>query len=155
TNATKDKRKCNKAGKPPVAHSEACAFQFTGTAGVKTTLTQLVPIDGITPGATLVLSGWAYAKNVAVGGKLQVKLKYTDTTKAKVKLEVAPGSYEYVKLQQVATVTGALDSVKVTLSMQADGGKFYVDDISLTLTSSVRRDGLIALPGVPGLSRQG
>ncbi|MBC8098886.1 MAG: glycoside hydrolase family 44 protein, partial [Armatimonadetes bacterium] len=82
TNATKDKRKCNKAGKPPVAHSEACAFQFTGTVGVKTTLTQLVPIDGISPGATLVLSGWAYAKNVTIGGKLQVKLKYTDTTKA-------------------------------------------------------------------------
>lgn len=133
-NLVKDKRKCNKAGKPPFAHAGNCAFQFTGTPGVKSSITQQPDGSAILAGDTLTLSAWVYAKKLSGAGKVLGKVKFADSTKLKLKLAVAPGSYPYGLLVDSDQAAGTPTGIKVVIKMNNGGGKFFIDGISLGLT---------------------
>ncbi|HEX2623044.1 MAG TPA: hypothetical protein VHL11_22945, partial [Phototrophicaceae bacterium] len=145
-NTVKDKRKCNKDGKPPISKTGDCTFQFTGTGGINSSITQQVDPSAILSGDTLVLSAWIYGKNISGGGKIQAKLKYGDTGKTKIKFAVLPGSYTYGQFVNAEQTIGTPTTAKVTVIMNSGSGKFYVDDISLALTAAGARAASHALP---------
>jgi hypothetical protein len=144
-NLVKDKRKCNKDGKPAVAHNGECGFLFTGTAGVKSSITQTVLTGGINGGDSLTLSAWVNGKSLSAGGKLTAKLSYADGVNNKLKLNLTPGSYAYTQSSTSQAVgTNALSGLKVTISMKSGSGKFIIDDVSLSVSTGTQN--LFPLP---------
>lgn len=148
----KDKRKCNKDGKPPVAHSGTCAFQFTGTLGFNSNISQSVDPAGINAGDTLSLTAWIRGKNITAGGKVMAKVNFGDGSKTKIKFAISPGSYDYTQSIQAKSLTGIPSSVKVVVAMTNGGGKFIIDDASLGVTAAARTvssgtESVLPLPG--------
>jgi murein DD-endopeptidase MepM/ murein hydrolase activator NlpD len=151
-NPTKDKRKCNKDGKPPVAHNGDCAFQFNGDPG-KTTLEQSVILQNNLSDGTLTLYAWFNIKSQQ-GGKLMAKVQYTNGEKGKLKLEVpTSGEGQYGLKSTQGTILNTVESLKIIVSMKNGSGKFLIDDVSLILTTSLfdvlDRDVLLPLPSSP------
>jgi hypothetical protein len=148
TDANKaDKLKCDKADKI-VAHSAPCAFAFSGNPdGSPSALSQQVSdFSALTHGATLTLSAWIDPKSASVGTKFaQVKISYGDGSNTKLKLSLPEGD-GYLQQTDSATLdlTGRMvQSVKVDLKYDQSDGKFYVDDVTLTVEAGAA---LFALP---------
>jgi hypothetical protein len=135
-NLIKDKRKCNKDGKPPVAFAGNCAFMFTGTAGVKSSIEQMVNVSSINSGDTLILSAQVNTKNISSGGKIIAKMTYADSSKDKAKISIPPGTSPYAPLSQFKQAgTAEMTGLKVSVSMKPGSGKFFVDNVSLLLNT--------------------
>lgn len=129
------KRKCNKAGKPPVAYSGQCAFMFKSQAGVSSAITQSPSAAAISSGDILTFSAALNGSKLAAGaGKLQAKVIYANGTKTKLSPTVPHGTYPYTFQIDSATVTGIPTKVKVKVSVKPGGGKLFVDDVSVLLS---------------------
>ena len=144
--ANPDKIKCDKADKK-FAHSAPCAFMFKGNGdGSTSKLSQKVnDTSAFVHDSQVSLSAWVDRRSAPVGTRFaQVKIAYSDGSKDKLKLNI-PVSEGYI--QQTDSVlldlTGkTVKSVKVDLRHDSPKGKFFVDDVALT----VEAETLIRLP---------
>lgn len=133
-NLRQDKRKCNVDGKPPIAHSGECAFRFTGTSGILSSITQSVTVTDSAAGDTLTLSVWVKGKSISTGGKIQALITFEDNTKTKISIPVTPGKYAYTERVKSKAMSGKITSLRVRVSMNGGSGAFFVDDLKLMLT---------------------
>jgi hypothetical protein len=135
-----DKVKCNQAGKPPVTTMGSCAFVFKGGIGENSKLEQTASLNGLTlsQGETLGLSAWVKATNSAASGKIKVRVKYSDGTETG-KIDVSIGqSAEYTELKGSYTLESAnVSKIKVQINHRSSAGKVYVDDVRLSLGSTL------------------
>jgi alpha-tubulin suppressor-like RCC1 family protein len=138
-----DKVKCNKDGKPPVAKSGTCAFQFKSGAGEKTSLQQTLATQNWAAGETLNLSMFVKATNAAASGKVKVRVKYSDgTATGKIDANIVQ-SADYIQATGSHTLLSAnVSKVKLSIQNRSAVGKVLVDDVALTKATN----GLMALP---------
>jgi hypothetical protein len=146
-NPTKDKRKCNKPDKV-FSFTGLCAFQFKGSAGENSQISQKATGLNLQPGDTLALSVWVEGKNVVSGASVRVKITFTDDTKGKLSVDIETGSYNY---RQFTTTPLPLEKaaaeVKISVKNKMASGGFLVDDLSVIHTPVAGVDGgLLALP---------
>ncbi|MBC8100467.1 MAG: FG-GAP repeat protein [Armatimonadetes bacterium] len=145
TDATgRDKRKCDKAGKP-VAHGGDCAFMFKGnTDASSSNLAQmLTDTSGLVNSATILFSAYIDPRSAPSNitfGKAQLKL--SDGSKQKLTLAVPGGERgvtDYVVVQDQQTIlipAGAVVSKAVVKFIyQEQEGKYLIDDASFALVS--------------------
>ncbi|MBC8098607.1 MAG: hypothetical protein H7Y11_04135, partial [Armatimonadetes bacterium] len=132
-NLTGDKRKCNKESKPAVAFEGVCAFQFKGGLGEASKITQKPDFSALLIGDTLTLHAAVTGKGIVLGeGKIAVKIKYTDSTKLKITIEVPAGdTLTYTQLAKTDTITLAIASLKIDLSFKGLSGKYIVDAVQV------------------------
>jgi hypothetical protein len=138
-----DKVKCNKDGKPPVARTGTCTFQFKSGAGEKTSLQQTLATQTWVAGDTLQLSLFVKVTNGAASGKIKVRVKYSDGTETG-KIDVSIGqSAEYTELTGSHTLLSAnVSKVKLSVQNRSAAGKVLVDDVVLAKAAN----GLMGLP---------
>lgn len=145
-NPSSDKQVCNKIdrpGKPDkiVARTGSCAYQFKGSVAENSKLEQSVDLTAnpVVLGDTLMLGGLYTAKGT-VSAKVKVRVKYTDTTIAKVKITatiIAEATiYTALMGDLNVVITGVPASIKVQLQNKGTSGKVIFDDLSLTQTSA-------------------
>lgn len=145
TKATKkDKLKCNKVD-APVAHDGACAFMFRGNPNgvvskLKQNITDFTPlIDGV----TLQFSAYLDARSATPAATFaKVKVKLSNNSKIILKLSVPETSnrgvddYALVSATAPLVLNGAtITKVNIQVMTKETGGKFLVDDVSLTVES--------------------
>ncbi|MBC8100398.1 MAG: hypothetical protein H7Y11_13220, partial [Armatimonadetes bacterium] len=175
-NATGDKAKCDKEGKPAGARTGVCAFRFKGGVGEASKLTQTVSdnpvfsVVGVGVGDTVFAE--AFVNTLAEApGKLTLKVKYVTPTagangdgKDKISVDLAPTADIYTAFSTTPLVLAdAVTSVKVSISFKGIAGKMLVDDVTftregldITVGLTNRGGGLLELPKPqPGLSTQG
>lgn len=145
----KDKYKCNKPEKI-VANTGECAFMFKGNVdGSKSKLQQSIPtITSIVDGGTLTLSAFVDPRSAVIGSRIaKAKVKFSDNTKIKLDL-LLQESDTYLQLvdsELVVIPEGAsITQAKVFFSYGEVSGKYFVDDVSLTITTD---DALTETPG--------
>jgi alpha-tubulin suppressor-like RCC1 family protein len=139
-----DKVKCNKDGKPPVAKSGTCAFQFKSGAGEKTKIEQTLPIQSWAVGDALILSVFVKATNAAATGRVKVSIKYSDGTAAgKINADIVQTSDYTELIGSYALLSANVSKVKLSIQNRSAAGKVLVDDVLLLKGGVVR---LLALP---------
>jgi hypothetical protein len=128
----KSKRVCDKPEKI-VAHTGDCAFRLNAVAGINGGLSQKVGAFGDS-GDTLSLRLWVTAKKLGSQVEISAKVKYPDGTKQKLTIAVNTGTFVYTELSKTLALTGGAKNAKVVLRMPLGdgGGKYWVDDVSLT-----------------------
>ena len=141
TIASADKLKCDKADKT-FAYNGTCAFMFKGNPdGSTSKLLQKVSDTSVfVHGATVTLSTWIDPRSAPVGTKFaQAKIVYSDGSKSTLKLSIpAAGSYIQQADSVLLDLTGkSVKSVKVDLRYDGAKGKFFVDDVMLTIEAGV------------------
>jgi hypothetical protein len=143
-----DKVKCNKDGKPHVARTGTCAFQFKSGVGEATKLDQTIASSAQTwaVGDTLSLSVYVKAMNSAANGKIKGRIKYSDgTTTGKLDATIAQNS-DYMELVDSYTLESAnVSKIKLSVQNRSVAGKMLVDDVALLYTV-VGEAGLLPLP---------
>jgi hypothetical protein len=170
-NGAGDKGKCNKDkdgdGIPDkiVANTGNCAFQFKGSPGENSKLTQAVEDNPLFAqlglGAGDVLNASIFVNTeIATPGKLQIKVKYVDPTagagangKDKLNIDLA-ATVGYEQVTGSLTLADEVTKVGFSVKFSGQSGKMYVDDASLiraAATSATRtglggRNGLVPVP---------
>jgi N-acetylneuraminic acid mutarotase len=131
-----DKIKCNKDkdgdGIPDkiVAQDGNCAFQFKGGVGENARLAQTVSGGSFGAGDTLTLSGYVNTK--AGSGRLQVKVKYGDSTsKTKLSAEFVVTDGYQLLTDTDALASGNVAKIKAQIKHTSTAGKVRVDGMSL------------------------
>ncbi|MBC8170955.1 MAG: choice-of-anchor D domain-containing protein [Anaerolineae bacterium] len=146
-NGLKDKVKCAKEGKPPIAHTGECAFRFKGGIAENAKIQQTVEVANFAFSEANLLNLHVYLKTTGdqVAGKIKVVVAYTDTTlgKSKISVALAPADDYAEIVGSVGLLSGDLAKLKIQVSHKSLAGKVLVDGISLQLTANA----LIALPG--------
>jgi hypothetical protein len=125
-NATGDKFKCNKDGKPPVTTMGVCAFVFKGGAGENSKLEQTAALTDIafSNGDRLDLSAWVKATNASASGKLKVRVKYSDgTATGKIDAPITQNT-DYAELAGSYVLMSAnVSKIKVQINHKSGAGK--------------------------------
>ncbi|HEX2621423.1 MAG TPA: hypothetical protein VHL11_14790, partial [Phototrophicaceae bacterium] len=139
-NLTGDKRVVNKPDKT-FAHTGNAAFQFKGGAGEHSSLIQKPELTGLLPevGDEVVIQLYVRAKKVPNDGVIIAILKYADEAEGKIKFGVTipNGTYDYTVLASTSeAVTAAVQKVKLKISNKTIAGKFWIDDLNLTLVKA-------------------
>lgn len=140
-NLTQDRRRCN-ANNANFARDGQCVFIFTGQPGQVSTIAQVIN-SGVDPSDVLNLRFWAFASNLSGNARVQVRVRYTDSTPPTVvNLRLDNGSYGYREYTQAITVAEApVRDVRVIVVMANGGGLFRIDAISLSVAD------ILAIPG--------
>jgi hypothetical protein len=142
------------------SHSAPNTFQFKGFKGEKNSkIAQSVDLLSVTieAGDKLTLSAYVDQRsakvNVVIG---QLVVKYNDATpNDKVKLRMpavkTPG-YVLVSTDAITITNTDIKKISVQLLYKAPTGKFYIDDVSLTLSEPIvlLNGVLLPLPAAPG-----
>jgi hypothetical protein len=149
-NASRDKRKCNKTGKPPAAYAGECAYQFKSLPGENSKLGQNIDPAAFAPiqfgqGDEIVFSGYSYAKG-DVAAKAKIRVRYMDTALPRGKITVTLNAPHL----QYSAFTGDLSlllaaepsSIRIRLMNKGISGKVRFDALSLQFTDQA----LIPLP---------
>lgn len=141
-----DKLKCNKVD-VPVAHSGECAFMFRGNANGATTKINQNASDftALVDGATLQFSAYLDPRSATPGETFaKAKVKLSNGNKLILKLAVPASSsravedYVLVSASAPLALEGAtVVKVSTQLRNRETGGKFLLDDISLTVQGEV------------------
>lgn len=136
----KDKRKCNTDTKT-IAYSGECAFFFMGNPAspVGSRLIQTVgDLSLVVDGAGITLSAYLDRRNAPVNHKVaQVKVQYTDGSNDKLLLRIEGSGYTQLSDSLTLDFAGrTLDSIKADVRYKSTGGKYYVDEVSLQLTTT-------------------
>lgn len=148
-------------GASTTSHSAPNTFQFMGYAGEKNSkIAQAVSLleHSFEVGDELSLSAYVDQRtgnpNALIG---QVVIMYNDDTpNTKVTLKLpAVKTAGYVKLEANPIVISNTDIKKISVQLlyKAPTGKFYIDDVSLTLTEPIvlgASGGIVPLPAAPG-----
>lgn len=148
---SRDRIKCNKPGKNPVARTGNCAFRFKGGPDENSRLQQVPDISTLplTVGDTLRFSAFVDAGSSAQG-KIRVVVTYTDLTASKLNLNLLPTGAIYAEVTGILALnSAAVSQVKVQFRHNSPSGKVYVDDVSLLhlpAGSVAAEHGVIPLP---------
>jgi hypothetical protein len=126
----KSKRVCNKPDKV-LAYTGLCAFRFNSVSGVSGKLSQKVGAFGAI-GDVLTLRLWAKGKGLAQEVRINAKVVYQDNTNEKITLILNTGTFDYTEATDTLSLTGSATKAKVVFRMPTGGGKYWVDDVSLT-----------------------
>jgi hypothetical protein len=150
-----DKRLCND-GLIVAAHSRNCAYQFKANPSVKAKIQQVSLLDPVgLLGDRIDLGAWIKADTLSEGSQVKVVIKYPTQPKAKVTLEIPPGSYEYTFVR-VPSVNLPETPTKVKVTIQSTGeGSFVIDDVLAQRVingAPQLSSGLVPLPGGSGAS---
>ncbi|MBC8170888.1 MAG: FG-GAP repeat protein [Anaerolineae bacterium] len=156
--AKSDKLKCNKPGKL-VAHTGNCAFMFRGNADGKVSKIQqtLSDVSGFVDGVPITFSVFIDPGIVGPGTKIgKVAITYTDGSKSKLQLQIPIDASGYQLIGYTETLNipegASVEKVKIQFSYVASTGKFYLDDVSLSVnpldTSKLIK--LVASDGLAG-----
>ncbi|MBC8099342.1 MAG: PPC domain-containing protein [Armatimonadetes bacterium] len=157
-NTTGDKRKCNQDGKPPIAHSGACVYQFKSGVDEQSKLYQDLDLSRILPqaanaGDTLLLDGYIQASG-AVSARVKIRVIYIDVSlsKGKVTAQILAPTNGYQAITNILALELAGEPATVRLSLMNRGtsGKVRFDDLSVILANEIDpRSGLQPLPAAP------
>lgn len=150
-NVSKDKLKCNKPDKPPVAFEGSCAYQFKSGINERSVITQSLsissgllplPVPGVTlpgradSGDTLTLSGYLMAKG-EVKTKVKVLVFYRDSRLGKSKLvskSTTPSPiYQALNGNLTLVMAGEPAEIKIVVKNRGLSGKVRYDNLSLLL----------------------
>jgi hypothetical protein len=139
--AKSDKLKCNKVTKT-VAYSGSCAFMFRGNAdGSSSKLQQkITETDGFVNSAVVTFSAYIDPRSAVPGTTVgKTVIKYTNSSKPKLELQIPAGVGNYTQINAVNTLSLPIgvniSKVKAQFKYSETTGKFYVDDVSLGLTT--------------------
>jgi hypothetical protein len=132
-NSTGDKVKCNKEG-IVIAHEGNCAFQFKGSEGEASKLSQEADISTLTlsTGDVLTLSGFVDAKG-AVKAAVKVTVMYaTMDVKGKISAKINTPTDGYQPLVSLPlTLSDTPDAIKIQISNRSTSGRIRFDALSL------------------------
>ncbi len=146
--AVGDKRVCL----PASAHSGSCGFVFKGSATEKSTLSQIVGLNGIAiqQGDTLSLAAFVSGSHAKTKAVLMLTLSYApELAPVKTSIIIGPNDvYSWVALPPV-NVGGGLSSIKVSITNKSKAGALSVDDVSLTLSRTSTRGAVLPPPSTP------
>ncbi len=109
-----------------------CFFAMIGKAGTNIVLRQNAFARG-DAGDLLVFSG-SVKRNKAQGGTIQAIVTYTNNKTAAMTYNVPKGTGNFVTFTRQLVLTGTVKSIRVQAVTKGLGGRFDVDDMSLTLT---------------------
>jgi hypothetical protein len=144
-NGTGDKIKCDKDtdndGEPDkfVARSGSCAFQFKGSAGENSKLSQSLDTSllNLAIGDTLDLSLFVDGTSTA-NGKIKVRVKFSDDTPTGKITENFATTGDYTEVTGSYTLeSDAVSSIKVQIGNRGVSGKVFVDDVTLTQSTAM------------------
>ncbi len=128
-----DKQKCTTPEKT-VAHSDACAFAFKGSATENSKLVQNVVLDDFDLALDDLLTLEAYTRVSSAEAVLKLKfiVIYSDSTpKEKITIN-APVGETYIKSTTATLLASdALQKISVQFQNRSKSGKVYVDTVSL------------------------
>jgi beta-glucanase (GH16 family) len=135
-----DKVKCDSAEKI-VAHAGECAFMFRGNpGGTKSKLRQTVSdTSAVTSGAEMTFSAYIDPRSADAGATIgKAVVKFSDGGKLTLMLAMPAAGAGYTLVTDTETVSSAaaVEKVQVILQYGGSSGKFYVDDVSLTVSAS-------------------
>jgi hypothetical protein len=154
-NLSRDRMKCNKSGKPPVAYSGMCMYQFRGLPGERSLIGQNIDPAAFAPlvlnaGDRLTLSGFSNAKG-KVSLKIKVRVRYLDTTQpiGKINLTLNTVVPEYAPFtgNLSLVLTGQPSSIRLRIANRSTSGRVRLDALSLTLTNDVLPLLPVEMPG--------
>jgi hypothetical protein len=132
-NTDDDKRICNKPEKGKFfSLAGSCAYRFKGKSGVNSAIIQKIPQFG-TPNDRVVFSFFARGDELKGGASAFIKVKYIDDTKAKVPIDVSPGTSSYTPYSESLDLTNVAKNAKIKFKMDGGKGKFYIDVVSALL----------------------
>lgn len=133
---TKDAQRCNAAK----SFDGPCYLVFTGNANERGRFIQEIDVTGLTAGQTLTFTASGNAKNGATG-LIELLVTYPDslrlpsnTSRSQLRWEANTSGYTTQSITHA--LSGTPTAVKVRIRSRALTGKWFVDGISLTVTSS-------------------
>lgn len=127
--------KCNGSDKV-FAFSDDCALKLKAPTNGKAKAVQRVA-NVVDTNATLLLSAYIQSRNLTANGKLIVKIRYTDGSIEKAKLDVLNGTTPYQLYTTSLKMNGKdVRVVKVVAKIKQGSGQILVDDISLISTNA-------------------
>jgi hypothetical protein len=138
-NSTKDKVKCNKAGKPQISHTGNCAFVFQGNAGENSKLRQSLDLSGtlLTVDGNFNLSAYVNAARNP-NAKIKLKVTYGDgTATGKRTINVTPTSGYTLLTESYTLESDAVKSARLSIDNKGTTGKVYVDDVTVVYETDV------------------
>jgi hypothetical protein len=137
----KDVRRCD-SDSAAVAYAGRCAFVFSGNAaGYADRIQQVVNLNGLAPFSALNFNGYAAAAAAVAGGKLKVKLIYSDPANNRsFSVPFPTGTSGYQPMQFILDDTDIVYLTKVKLKFMYRGtsGKVWLDGLSLVANSGAR-----------------
>jgi hypothetical protein len=133
TGLSRDKIRCNKPERPPIAYEGDCAFVFTGGAGELSKLLYRVKNPAFNTG-TITFNGQMRVGNAAAG-KIKIRVVYNDmTTPGKINIPIK-STAGYQLITGEITLTGAdIKVIKVLIVHRSVSGKVRFDALSLQHT---------------------
>jgi M6 family metalloprotease-like protein len=127
-----DKLRCDTVDKV-FAYADNCAFQFKGSVGEKSSLSQSIDLTGKTfsTGDTLQIGAFINASNVATSASIKLKVVYSGDTKEKGGAEILQTAGYQQVTGSIALDSGSISKIKVQVQNRSVTGKVYVDNIGL------------------------
>lgn len=113
------------------AASGQYAFQMVGRAGKNTRLRQDITPTDLDAGDTLILSAQVRTQNLTTGGRLRLRITYTDDTVETLILPVPRGTGPYTLLADSIVLPRPVKALRllVMFANPRAGGRFWVDDV--------------------------
>lgn len=140
-----------KGDKRSFKESDSCegnyVFQFKGDV-VQTKLVQNISAPTGTTGQVIKLAAQVKNVNITPAPKIVLKITYTNGTKGQVKLNFPSGTSSCTSIEAETALIGAVSGLKVQIQTKPGSGKWYADDIRVTVQENSRGE-LIPLPVVP------
>lgn len=162
-----DRRLCHTDLKPVTTTDGLCVFQFNSTLIPEKarSLKQILTTGDLgVEGQTLSFSAMVEAKKLKTGAKIIVTVTYLDNTTAKFNVALTKGTYAFTERTGSMVLTKTVQKIVVNVNVAKVTGRVRLDDLWLTVGSSVRlpfpshsavRDGAaLDLPDVPEGFRQ-
>lgn len=148
-------RRCNQPDKPAPVHNGECAVRLKQTAAQTAFSSQMLPINSLIAGDTLIFSAWIQGKNISSTASAKLRIRYSDATpKAKVKLAPNLGNYAYTQFTGAPlTIGGAVSDAQIRFQFkQGQGGVMWIDDVSVIQSPGTAAK-LLSLPESSGSGR--
>lgn len=133
---TKDAQRCNAAK----SFDGPCYLVFTGNANERGRFIQDIDVSGLVAGQTLTLTASGNAKNGATG-LIELLVTYPDSLRlpsntARSQLRWEANTSGYTTQSITHALSGTPTAVKVRIRSRAQTGKWFVDGLSLTVTTA-------------------
>jgi hypothetical protein len=144
-----DKVKCNKPTKS-IAQEGKCALAFKGSGAMTSKYRQKLIVNGLGAPQTLTLNAYVKGKKAQTGGLLKLRVKYTDgsLSKGKLNLPFTAGTYDYTLLTDTLSLTGSAAKITVGIQYASTSGKVWIDDVQL-LVNGTGSNQMLELPQPP------
>jgi len=136
-----DRRICDTLSKPVTTSEGVCVFQFNTrlTPSLARSLKQTLTTGDLGgAGETLTLNAHVEGNKFKMGAKIVVKVTYTDSTTAKVIVAIPNGTYAFTEISGSLDLTQTVQKIVVNVKVAKVTGRVRLDDLSLTLSDTVR-----------------